>query len=178
MCDPITGTMMAISVIQAQQAQEAENAQINQMNAAAERANEAEIEAYNRDMGAYFDEEVNLQEEGFQSAEDAADAKLDLLIEAKAKQASLKTMNLETIGGGQTADAIMAQHTRAMVGATRDLEDNYQRGVKSRSKELKGMQRDKTNRYWSSVRTINQLPRSGKPSEASKLGGLVIAGVG
>tara|TARA_R100000458_G_scaffold15497_1_gene13186 strand:+ start:1275 stop:1898 length:624 start_codon:yes stop_codon:yes gene_type:complete len=178
MCDPITGGMMALAVIQAQQQQAAEDAAVDQMNAAAEQAEEAEIAAYNRDMGAFFDEEVNLQEEGFQSAEDAADEKLQLLIEAKQKKASLEVMNLETIGGGQTADAIMAQHERAMIGATRDLEDNYQRGVKSRRKELQGMQRDKTNRYWSSVSTINSLPRSGKASAQSKQAGLVMAGVG
>ena len=144
MCHPAAWVIMA--VVQHQQAQQAEDKQISDMNKAAEDANEAEIAAYNRDMGSFFDEEVDLIEEGYQSAEDAAEAKMDLLVEAKQKRASLEVQNLETIGGGQTADSIIAQHTRALAGATRDLEDNYQRGVIGRRRQFEGFQRDKTSR--------------------------------
>ena len=177
MCDPVTGTKMAISVIQAQQAQHAADAQARATNAAADEANQAQLEAYNRDMGSYFDEEVDLIEEGYQSAEDAAEAKMDLLVEAKQKRASLEVQNLETIGGGQTADAIIAQHTRALAGATRDLEDNFQRGVTSRERQMEGMQRDKVNRRYSAISSINQIPRTGFMSQEARAGGMIMAGV-
>ena len=175
MCHPVAWVAMA--VVQKQQEQQAADAQARQMNAAAEEANQAELEAYNRDMGAFFDEEIDLQEEGYQSAEDAAEAKMDLLLEAKQKRASLEVQNLETIGGGQTADAIIAQHTRSLAGATRDLEDNFQRGVTSRQRQLEGMQRDKVNRRYGAISSINQMPRTGFMSQEARAGGLVMAGV-
>ena len=175
MCHPVAWVAMA--VVQKQQEQQAADAQARQMNAAAEEANQAELEAYNRDMGAFFDEEIDLQEEGYQSAEDAAEAKMDLLLEAKQKRASLEVQNLETIGGGQTADAIIAQHTRSLAGATRDLEDNFQRGVTSRQRQLEGMHRDKVNRRYGAISSINQMPRTGFMSQEARAGGLVMAGV-
>ena len=175
MCHPLA--WVAVAVVQKQQEQQAEDRQIRQMNAAAEEANEAEIEAYNRDMASFFDEEKDLLAEGYQSAEDAAEEKMALLIEAKQKRASLETQNLETIGGGQTADSIIAQHTRALAGATRDLEDNFQRGVTSRRREMRGFQRDKTSRRYAAISSINQMPRSGKMSDGARAGGLVMAGV-
>ena len=177
MCDPMTATMMALSMAQAQQAQIAADTQANAMNSAAEEANEAQIDAYNRDMGAFYDEEVDLIEEGYQSAEDAAEAKMDLLVEAKQKRSSLEVQNLETIGGGQTADAIIAQHTRALAGATRDLEDNFQRGITSRGRQMEGLQRDKTNRRYGAMSSINQIPRTGKMSPEAQAGGMIMAGV-
>jgi len=178
MCDPVSAGFMALSMIQQQQQQQAADAQASAMNAAADQANEAQIAAYNRDMGAFYDEEVDLIEEGYQSAEDAAEAKMDLLVEAKQKRASLEVQNLETIGGGQTADAIIAQHTRALAGATRDLEDNFQRGVTSRERQMGGLQRDKTNRRYSAMSSINQIPRTGKMSDGARAGGMIMAGVG
>ena len=175
MCHPAAWVIMA--VVQHQQAQQAEDKQISDMNKAAEDANEAEIAAYNRDMGSFLDEEVDLIEEGYQSAEDAAEAKMDLLVEAKQKRASLEVQNLETIGAGQTADSIIAQHTRALAGATRDLEDNYQRGVTGRRRQFEGFQRDKTSRRFAAISSINQMPRSGKMSNEARAGGLVMAGV-
>tara|TARA_R110002096_G_scaffold66118_4_gene161031 strand:- start:8974 stop:9603 length:630 start_codon:yes stop_codon:yes gene_type:complete len=175
MCHP--AAFVALAVIQAQQENAAANTLANQTNAAAAEAEQAELDAYKRDMGSYWEEETDLIADGYRSAEEAADERLNVLIEAKQRRATLVTQNLETNGGGQTADSIIAQHTRSLASTTRDLEDNYQRGVTSRRRELKNMQRDKESRRYSAISAINGLPRSGKASLEAEMGNVVMAGV-
>lgn len=159
---------VVLAVVGKQQEQQAEDQAVSDMNKAADDQTDAEIEAYNYDMASYYIKERELREEGYDSAEDMANANVDLLIEANQKRATLEVQNLETIGGGQTADSIIAQHTRAVAGATRGLEENYQRGVTGRRRELTGYQRDKYGRRMTAVANINALPRSGKKSDAAR----------
>jgi len=159
---------IALAVVETQQAQQAEDQMVRDMNKAADAQTDAEIEAYNYDMASYQIKERELKEASFESAEDKATADAQLLVEANQKRATLEVQNLETIGGGQTADSIIAQHIRAVAGATRGLEENYQRGVTGRRRELTGYQRDKYGRRMTAVANINALPRSGKKSDAAR----------
>jgi hypothetical protein len=118
MCHPAAFVVM--SVMQAQQAQQAQDAQVSAANAAAQQNAEMQGEAYQHDMASAYAEEINIEKEGYKSAEDAASAKLDMLVMAREDQARLQSQNFETIGGGQTADAIMlvcfTLHFRILLG--------------------------------------------------------------
>ena len=83
MCDPVSIGFMALAVVQQQQQQQAQQDAVNQQNAMAAQNEEMQIAGMKRDVGALHDEQVNIAEAGFESAEDAADAKLQLSIEAK-----------------------------------------------------------------------------------------------
>ena len=170
MCHP--AAFMIAAVVQQQQAQQAEDAQVRAMNQAAEENAQRQTEAYQNDMASAYAEEINIEEEGFKSAEDAADAKLALLVEARETQASLRANNFETIGGGQTADAIIANHRRAVSNNSRDLEDNFQRGVTSRRKEREGIGRDRISRRMSYKSALNSMPTSGFASQGSRMLGI------
>jgi len=174
MCHP--AVFVATALIQAQQAQQAQDAQVSAMNAAAEENAKMQGEAYQNDMASAYAEEINIEEEGFKSAEDAASAKLDMLIMAREDQARLRSQNMETIGGGQTADAIMGNLRRHIAGNTRDLEDNYQRGVTSRRKEREGITRDRISRRISYKSGLKSLPTSSYASQNERNLQLVSSG--
>ena len=74
MCEPMTMGMMAISVIQQQQQQQAQQDAVNQQNAMAAQNEQMQIDAMHRDVGALHDEQINITEAGYESAEDAADS--------------------------------------------------------------------------------------------------------
>jgi hypothetical protein len=150
--------MIAMSVIQAQQAQQAQDAQVSAANAAAQQNAEMQGEAYQHDMASAYAEEVNIEKEGYKSAEDAASAKLDMLVMAREDQARLQSQNFETIGGGQTADAIMGNLRRHIANNVRDLEDNFQRGVVSRRQERGGITRDRISRRMQYKSALQSMP--------------------
>ena len=176
MCDPVSGTMMALSLMQAQQQQQAEDSAVRAQNAMAEENNRMQNEALQRDMGSFYDEEINIQEDINRSLEDTAEEKLRLQIQGKREQATLQAQNLETVGGGQSADAIIANHHRNVLMAGRDIEDNFQRGVASARREKEGLQRDKINRRYQAISAINSTPRSGYASQGSRFGKMALAG--
>ena len=175
MCDPVTGVMVAVSLMQAQQQQQAEDAAVSQQNQMAEENNRMQNEALQRDMGSFYDEEISMKEDLDRSLEDTAEEKLKLQIQGKREQAALQAQNLETVGGGQSADAIIANHHRNVLMAGRDIEDNFQRGVSSFRREREGLQRDKINRRYQAISAINQTPRSGYASQASRFGKMGMA---
>ena len=128
MCEPMTMGMMAISVIQQQQQQQAQQDAVNQQNAMAAQNEQMQIDAMHRDVGALHDEQINITEAGYESAEDAADAKLQLAIKSQRERSTLESMNLENMGGGgQTSDSILANHKRGVLGSLNDIENNFQR---------------------------------------------------
>ena len=105
MCDPVSVGFMAVAMIAKQQEQQAQQAAIQQQNEMARQNEEMQIAGLKRDVGALHDEQINIAEADFESAEDAAEAKLQLSIEAKRKESSLVAMNFENLGrGGQTSD--------------------------------------------------------------------------
>ena len=170
MCHPVA--FMAMSVAQQMQAQQAQDRQVSAANAAAQKNAEMQTEAYQHDMASAYSEEINIEKEGYKSAEDAASAKLDMLVMAREDQARLRSQNFETVGGGQTADAIMGNLRRHIANNSRDLEDNFQRGVTSRRKEREGIGRDRISRRMSYKSALNSMPTSGFASQGSRLMGM------
>jgi hypothetical protein len=177
MCHPVA--FMAVSMIQAQQAQQAQDAQVSAANAAAQKNAEMQGEAYQHDMASAYSEEINIEKEGYKSAEDAASAKLDMLVMAREDQARLQAQNFETIGGGQTADAIMGNLRRHIANNVRDLEDNFQRGVTSRRQERGGITRDRISRrlqYKSALQSMPMQSYASGGARALKMGGAAFQG--
>tara|TARA_R110002051_G_scaffold310972_1_gene384484 strand:- start:574 stop:1149 length:576 start_codon:yes stop_codon:yes gene_type:complete len=177
MCHP--AAFMAVSLIQAQQAQQAQDQQVSAANAAAQKNAEMQTEAYQNDMASAYSEEINIEKEGFKSAEDAASAKLDMLVLAREDQSRLRAQNFETIGGGQTADAIMGNLRRHISNNVRDLEDNFQRGVTSRRQERGGITRDRISRrlqYKSSLHSMPTQSYASGGARALKMGGAALQG--
>jgi hypothetical protein len=178
MCDPVTGGMMVLSMIQQQQQQQAQGDAVRQQNAMAAQNADMQIAGMKRDVGALHDEQINIAEAGFESAEDAADAKLKLSIEAKRTESTLIASNLENLGGGgQTSDSILANHKRGVLGSLNDIEDNFLRGEKKRKHAWDNLDRDKHNRWYTAKSNIMALPRSGQQSGASRLFGITTAAV-
>ena len=173
MCDPVTGGMMALSMIQQQQQQQAQGDAVRQQNAIAAQNADMQIAGMKRDVGALHDEQINIAEAGFESAEDAADAKLQLSIEAKRTESTLMASNFENLGGGgQTSDSILANHKRGVLGSLNDIENNFLRGEKKRKHAWDNLDRDKHNRWYTAKSNIMGLPRSGSQSIGSKAFGI------
>ena len=83
MCDLVGGTMAAISIYGAYKGMEAEQEKGKAKNKAAVQSAALQNEAYTHDMSQYHGENVAIQIQKYQNAEDAADAKLDLAIRKK-----------------------------------------------------------------------------------------------
>ena len=81
MCDPVSASFAAISMIQAQQQQQDQAAAVNAQNALAVQNEEAQIASMNRDLIQLNKAQIDIAGADFESAEDAADAKLQLAIE-------------------------------------------------------------------------------------------------
>ena len=156
MCHP--AVFIGAALIQAQQAQQAQDAQVSAHNQAVAKNAEMQTEAYQHDMASAYSEEINIEKEGYKSAEDAASAKLDMLVMAREDQARLQSQNFETVGGGQTADAIMGNLRRHIANNVRDLEDNFQRGVTSRRQERGGITRDRISRRLQYKSALQSMP--------------------
>jgi hypothetical protein len=177
MCDPVSIGFMAMSMMQQQQAQQAQDAQVSAANAAANQNAVIAGEAYQHDMASAYSEEINIEKEGYKSAEDAASAKLDMLVMAREDQARLQSQNFETIGGGQTADAIMGNLRRHIANNTRDLEDNFQRGVTSRRQERGGITRDRISRRMQYKSALMSMPTQAYASANERFLNMAGAGV-
>lgn len=176
MCDPVSGAMAFMAVMQTQQQQVAAEKEARAINNAFEENNEMQNEAYNKDMEAYWDEEVAIQEQMFANAEDAADAKLDMQIQQKQDVSSMIAANAESTGGGQTPQALLGNLRRSQLNTARDLDEEYQRGVVALEGEIGGLQRDKAVRYNQAIGAINSAPRASYQSRESKLLALGMAG--
>ena len=178
MCDPVSVGFMAVAMIAKQQEQQAQQAAIQQQNEMARQNEEIQIAGMKRDVGALHDEQINIAEADFESAEDAAEAKLQLSIEAKRKESSLVAMNFENLGGGgQTSDSILANHRRGTLGSLNDIENNFLSGLKKRKTAWDNLERDKHNRWYTAKSNIMALPRSGSQSASSKMFGIGTAAV-
>ena len=178
MCDPVSVGFMAVAMIAKQQEQQAQQAAIQQQNEMARQNEEMQIAGMKRDVGALHDEQINIAEADFESAEDAAEAKLQLSIEAKRKESSLVAMNFENLGGGgQTSDSILANHRRGTLGSLNDIENNFLSGLKKRKTAWDNLERDKHNRWYTAKSNIMALPRSGSQSASSKMFGFGTAAV-
>jgi len=176
MCDPVSGAMAAMAMIQQQQSQEAAKKQADAVNESFKENNEMQIDAYNKDMEAYWDEEVSIQAQAFENAEDAADAKLQMKVSQQQDSASMMVANAETSGGGATPQALLGNLRRSQLNSAMDLDDTYQRGVVALGGELSSLQRDKTVRRNQAIGAINSAPRAGYQTNESKLMAIGLAG--
>lgn len=177
MCEPVSIGMAALSMVQQQQANAAEASHANAVNAAFEENNRNQLDAYARDMEAYSDEEAAIQEEVFKSAEDAADAQLRAKIEQRTNSATLIASNAEATGAGSaTGVALLGNLRRSQLNTIRDLEDNFQRGVTSAKKQVKGLQRDKVRRRFEAMGAINRAPTATSKDQQASLGSIFMAG--
>jgi len=177
MCDPVSGSMAFLSVMQVQQQQQAADAEANAVNNAFRENNEMQIDAYNKDMEAFWDEEVNIQEEMYDNAEDAAEASLAMKIQQKSDVSSMLVANAETTaGGGGTPQALLGNLRRSQLNTAMDLDENFQRGVVALGGELSALQRDKVARRNQAIGAINSAPRASYQSKESKFLALGMAG--
>ena len=176
MCDPVSGSMAALSVMSAVQSQQAAMAQAQATNDAFEKNQALQNEAYTKDMEAFWDEEVAIQKQAYQNAEDAADAKIDMLIERQQMEASLTQANAEGTGGQSSSRAFNILR-RQMANRSFDLDQQFQRGVASLKGESKALQRDKLQRRYSAMGAINSMQRDPGLSTTDRILGLASAGV-
>lgn len=177
MCDPVSGAMAFMSVMQVQQQQQAADEQANAVNDAFRENNEMQVDAYNKDMEAYWDEEVNIQEEMYDNAEDAAEAGLAMKVQHKSDVSSMLIANAETTaGGGGTPQALLGNLRRSQLNSAMDLDENFQRGVVALGGEIAGLQRDKVARRNQAIGAINSAPRASYQSRESKMMALGMAG--
>lgn len=176
MCDPVSASFAAISMIQAQQQQQDQAAAVNAQNALAVQNEEAQIASMNRDLIQLNKAQIDIAGADFESAEDAADAKLQLAIESNEAKSAITAMNFENLGGGgQTSDSILAAHKRGLMGSLNDVENNFMRGMKKRKGEWDNIDYKKQNRWYTAKSNILNLNRSGHQSQLSKGIGLVSA---
>ena len=177
MCDPTGGFITAgLMVMSAHQQQQAAMAQAQATNDAFEQNQALQNEAYTKDMEAFWDEEVAIQKQAYQNAEDAADAKIDMLIERQQMEASLSIANAEGTGGQSSSRAFNVLR-RQMANRSFDLDQQFQRGVTALKGERKALQRDKLQRRYSAMGAINSLQRDPGLSTTDRILGLASAGV-
>ena len=176
MCDPVSGAMAFMSVMQVQQQQQAAKAQADAVNDSFRKNNEMQNEAYNKDMEAYWDEETAIQEQMFDNAEDAAKAKLEMRIAQQQDEATMLVANAEKTGGGQTPQTLLGNLRRSQLNTATDLDESYQRGVVALKGEKAALQRDKHVRRNQAIGAINGAPTAGYQSEGSKMMALGLAG--
>ena len=130
MCDPVSGAMAFMAVMAKQQEQQAAVEEANAVNKAFEENNKMQIDAFNSDMEAYWDEEVNIQEAMHDNAEDAAEAGLAMKIQQKSDVSSMLVANAEaTAGGGGSPTALLGNLRRSQLNTARDLDEEFQAGV-------------------------------------------------
>ena len=177
MCDPVSGGMAFLSVMQQQQQQQAAVEEANAVNDSFRENNEMQIDAYNSDMAAYWDEEVNIQEAMHDNAEDAAEAGLAMKVQQKSDVSSMLVANAEaTAGGGGSPTALLGNLRRSQLNSARDLDDEFQAGVVALGGERSALQRDKVARRNQAIGAINSAPKASYQSPQSKMLALGMAG--
>lgn len=177
MCGPAAPFVMAgIGVMSAIQSQQSAMAQAEATNDAFEANQKLQNEAYTKDMEAFWNEELAIQEQAYQNAEDAADTKIDILIERQQLESSLSQANAEGTGGQSSSRAFNILR-RDMANRYFDVDEQFQRGVKALKGERKGLQMDKIQRRYSTMGAINSMQRDPGLSTTDRILGYVGAGV-
>ena len=177
MCEPVSIGMAALGVMSAYQGQEAAMKRAEATNEAFERNQALQNEAYTKDMEAFWDEEVAIQQQAYQNAEDAADAKIDMLIESQEQKSSLTMANLASGASGASPSRGLNILRRQLANRSFDLDQQFQRGVANLKGERKALQRDKLQRRYSAMGQINSMERDPGLSQTDRILGLTSAGV-
>jgi hypothetical protein len=176
MCDPVAGPMAALMVIQAYQSQQSAMASAEATNDAFSANQALQNEAYTKDMEAFWGEEIAIQKQAYQNAEDAADAKIDMLIQGQEASASLKMANLESGASGASPSRALHILRRDMANRWYDLDEQFQRGITNLKGERKALQHDKIARRYSAMGQINSMQRDPGLTGPERMLGYIGAG--
>ena len=176
MCDPVAGPMAALMVIQAYQSQQSAMASAEATNDAFSANQALQNEAYTKDMEAFWGEEIAIQKQAYQNAEDAADAKIEMLIQGQEASASLKMANLESGASGASPDRALHILRRDMANRWYDLDEQFQRGITNLKGERKALQHDKIARRYSAMGQINSMQRDPGLTGPERMLGYIGAG--
>lgn len=177
MCEPVSASMAALSVMQMQQQQQAAQQQAAAQNRAYERNQQLQNEAYQSDMEAYWNEEVAIQGQAFETAEAAAEARLDALIKEKQQSASLFIANMEDTGGGATPTRQLGFVKKQLDDALFDIDQQFQANVAQLKGQRKQLSADKVRRRYQAISAINQMPQASYQSSESQFLNLTAAGL-
>ena len=176
MCDPVAGPMAALMVIQSYQSQQSAMASAQATNDAFSANQALQNEAYTKDMEAFWGEEIAIQKQAYQNAEDAADAKIEMLIQGQEASASLKMANLESGASGASPSRALHILRRDMANRWYDLDEQFQRGITNLKGERKALQHDKIARRYSAMGQINSMQRDPGLTGPERMLGYIGAG--
>ena len=177
MCEPVSGTMAALAVMQAYQGQEAAEKQAQAQNDMYEQNQKLQNEAYAKDMEAFYDKEVDMKLQDFKDAESAADAKLELQIEASQSMAAMKKANLSS-APGQSAGRSTSVLRRQLANKAFDIDDQLASQQLSSRRDFKALEFDKIRRHNSAIGSINSVAKAEYQDASSRMLGLATAGFG
>ncbi len=177
MCEPVSATMAALAVVQTYQSQEAAEKQAQAQNDMYEQNQALQNEAYAKDMEAFYDKEVDMKLQDFKDAEAAADAKLELQIEASQSMAAMKMANMSS-AAGQSAGRSVSVLRRQLANKAFDIDDQLASQQFATRREFKAMQFDKIRRHNSAVGSINSVAKADYADANSRALGLITSGFG
>ena len=175
MCEPVSGTMAALAVMQAYQGREAAEKQAQAQNEMYEQNQALQNEAYAKDMEAFYDKEVDMKLQDFKDAEAAADAKLELQIEASQSMAAMKMANMSS-AAGQSAGRSVSVLRRQLANKAFDIDDQLASQQFATRRDMKAMQFDKIRRHNSAVGSINSVAKAEYQDASSRALGLITSG--
>ena len=175
MCDPVVAG--GLMVMQAYQAQEAAERQAQAQNEMYEQNQALQNEAYAKDMEAFYDKEVDMKLQDFKDAESAADAKLELQIEASQSMAAMKMANMSS-AAGQSAGRSTSVLRRQLANKAFDIDDQLASQQFATRRDFKAMEFDKIRRHNSAVGSINSVAIGEYDNESNRALGLITSGFG
>ena len=175
MCEPVSATMAALAVMQTYQSQEAAEKQAQAQNDMYEQNQALQNEAYAKDMEAFYDKEVDMKLQDFKDAEAAADAKLELQIEASQSMAAMKMANMSS-AAGQSAGRSVSVLRRQLANKAFDIDDQLASQQFATRRDMKAMQFDKIRRHNSAVGSINSVAKADYADANSRALGLITSG--
>ena len=175
MCEPVSATMAALAVMQTYQSQEAAEKQAQAQNDMYEQNQALQNEAYAKDMEAFYDKEVDMKLQDFKDAESAADAKLELQIEASQSMAAMKMANMSS-AAGQSAGRSTSVLRRQLANKAFDIDDQLASQQFATRRDMKAMQFDKSRRHNSAVGSINSVAKAEYQDAGSRALGLITSG--
>ena len=177
MCEPVSATMAALAVMQTYQSQEAAEKQAQAQNDMYEQNQALQNEAYAKDMEAFYDKEVDMKLQDFKDAEAAADAKLELQIEASQSMAAMKMANMSS-AAGQSAGRSVSVLRRQLANKAFDIDDQLASQQLSSRRDFKALEFDKIRRHNSAIGSINSVAKAEYQDASSRMLGLATAGFG
>ena len=175
MCDPVVAG--GLMVMQAYQAQEAAERQAQAQNKMYEQNQALQNEAYAKDMEAFYDKEVDMKLQDFKDAEAAADAKLELQIEASQSMAAMKMANMSS-AAGQSAGRSTSVLRRQLANKAFDIDDQLASQQFATRRDFKAMEFDKIRRHNSAIGSINSVAKAEYDTESNRALGLITSGFG